>query len=152
MRIVVAVELRRFAQSRVLGIDECLGDGEGGSASGELFEHFRHPAFEVQAVVENGVGAAELLDIGRRLAIQMRIDARSHQGGHFDMLAANVSEHVGHLPGRADDLDRVVAGEGLGDSGGGSGRFAVGMRLGAATGQNGRQKDCRRPKTQEVSA
>ena len=82
-----------------------------GLRCGKLLEQVGHAAFEMQAVVENHVGARELLDIGRHGFVEMRIDARAHQRGDLHVLAADVLEHVGDRAGRADDLDRILAGE-----------------------------------------
>ena len=101
VRIVVAFELGRLAEPRVLRLDQRVRDRKRRLALGELFEQVGHAAFEVQAVVEDHVGGVELLDVGRHGAVEMRIDARAHQASHLQMLAADVVENVGDGAGGA---------------------------------------------------
>ena len=66
-----------------------------------------HSRFEVEAVPEDGVGRFEPRDVALAGPVEVRIDARAHEGLNVHRVAADPPNGVGDLPDRGHDTQRT---------------------------------------------
>ncbi len=105
MRIVHSLEFGRFTQAFVVASRQPLSHSEGRFTPGHLSEQISHPAFQMQAVVKDGVGLVELLHIRSNGAIKMRIDSGGHQCLDLHELAPHPGHHFRHGTSGGHDFD-----------------------------------------------
>lgn len=84
-------------------------DGEGGLAGAlDALEGVDHPAFEVEAAVEDDIGIGEGVDVAGAGLVEVGIDPRSHEGGDVDAVAAAVADEIADHADGGGDADAVV--------------------------------------------
>jgi hypothetical protein len=88
-------------------------DGERRLATAHQFEGFGHLSFEVQSRIKNHVGGPQPADVAGRRLVQVRINPLAHELHHIHPRAPHLPHDVGHHPGGADRLHRVLARESL---------------------------------------
>jgi hypothetical protein len=125
VRVVLLVRARRRGQQLIAR--DGVGDRERGLALGQLAEQLAHPALQLQTAVEDQVGLAQRGDVAGAGAEQVRVDARPHQAGDHDPVAADAGDGVGDEVRGRGHLDLAV-----------DDRSAAGRRRGAP-GQRGQR-------------
>ena len=101
MRVVRAFELGRRQQ---LAAVDAVGHAHRPHAKIlHALQDAGHARLEVQAVPEHGVGRFETRDVALAGPIEVRIDARAHEGVDLHGVPTDPADGVGDLPDRGHD-------------------------------------------------